>query len=133
MLRCIDHVGHAVHDLDTAVAHYRDVLGAEVVHTETIERDGVREALLAVGDGFVQLLEATRPDSPVARFIERNGEGVHHIGYRVDDVAAALAQARQGGARLVDEEPRPGSRGTMVAFLHPKSMHGVLVELVQEP
>lgn len=133
MLRSIDHVGHAVRDLDAAVAHYRLVLGAELVHTETMERDGVREALLAVGGGYVQLLEATRPDSPVARFIERNGEGVHHIGYRVDDVAAALEQARAAGARLVDEEPRPGSRGTTVAFLHPKGMHGVLVELVEDP
>jgi methylmalonyl-CoA/ethylmalonyl-CoA epimerase len=133
ILRHIDHIGHAVRDLDKAVAHYRHMYGAEVVHTETMASDGVREALLAVGDGYIQLLEPTRPDSPVAKFLERNGEGVHHVGYRVDDVDATLEDLKGKGARVVDDHPRPGSRGCTVAFLHPKGEMGVLVELVEEP
>ena len=129
----IDHVGIAVSDLDAAVAYYRNIFGATVSHREHIEPDGVEEALIAVADSFIQLLSPTRPDSPVARFLERRGEGLHHIGYRVEDCAVALAAVRAGGGTVIDEEPRPGSRGTTVAFVHPKGAFGTLIELVQEP
>jgi methylmalonyl-CoA/ethylmalonyl-CoA epimerase len=133
LLRALDHVGIAVHDLDAAVTYYTRTYGATVAHRERIERDGVEEALIAVSDSFVQLLSPTRPDSPVARFLERHGEGIHHVGYRVDDCAEAVAAVRAAGGTLIDEEPRPGSRGTTVAFVHPKGAFGTLVELVEEP
>ena len=128
----IDHVGIAVLDLETAIREYRAALGNEPVHRERVEDQGVDEALFVVGTSYVQLLAATGPDTPVGRFLERRGEGVHHVGYRVADVAAALASLREEGFPLVDEAPRPGSRGTTVAFVHPKGFRGVLVELVQE-
>lgn len=133
ILTTIDHVGMAVADLDEAVAFHQRCYGAEVAHREEIDADGVREALLAVGDGYIQLLEPTRDDSPVGRFLAQRGPGLHHVGYRVDDCAAALARLAAEGARLIDEQPRPGSRGTTVAFVHPKSHFGTLVELVEEP
>jgi methylmalonyl-CoA/ethylmalonyl-CoA epimerase len=129
----IDHVGIAVRDLEAAVDLYRGILGAEPVHRETVEDQGVREALFRVGASFVQLLEPTGPSTPVGRFLEHRGEGVHHIGYRVPDVAAAIERLRGLDVPLVDQAPRPGSRGTTVAFAHPKGFGGVLVELVQEP
>ena len=132
MLTELDHVAIAVRDLDAAVGWYLEALGATVAHREVVERDGVEEALLAVADSYVQLLTPTRPDSPVARFLERRGEGLHHVGYRVDDCMEALAAAVAAGATPIDEHPRPGSRGTSVAFLHPKSSFGTLIELVQE-
>jgi methylmalonyl-CoA epimerase len=128
----VDHVAIAVRDLDAAVAWYAETFGAQVTHREVVERDGVEEALLAVADSYVQLLTPTRADSPVAKYLEAKGEGLHHVGYRVADCAAALAQAVAAGARAIDTEPRPGSRGTTVAFLHPKSAFGTLIELVQE-
>jgi methylmalonyl-CoA/ethylmalonyl-CoA epimerase len=132
MLTEIDHVAIAVRDLDAAVAWYESALGARVVHRERVESDGVDEALLAVADSYVQLLTPNRPDSSVARFLERRGQGLHHVGYRVDDCAAAIASVRASGARVIDESPRPGSRGTLVAFVHPEGAFGTLVELVQE-
>jgi methylmalonyl-CoA/ethylmalonyl-CoA epimerase len=128
----IDHVAIAVHDLDAAAAWYASVFGAEVGHREQVAHDGVEEALIRVADSYVQLITPTRPDSPVARFLERRGEGLHHIAYRVDDCALALQQAVAAGARPVDTTPRPGSRGTTVAFLHPAGAFGTLIELVQE-
>jgi methylmalonyl-CoA epimerase len=128
----IDHVAIAVRDLDAAIAWYAETLGATVVHREIVEHDGVEEALLAVADSYVQLLTPTRPDSPVAKSIERRGEGLHHVGYRVADCAAALDAAVAAGALAIDAAPRPGSRGTTVAFLHPKAAYGTLIELVQE-
>jgi methylmalonyl-CoA epimerase len=133
MLTELDHVGIAVRDLDSAIAYYRDTFGATVSHRERIESDGVEEALIAVAESYVQLLCPTRPDSPVAKFLERRGEGLHHVGYRVQDCAAALAAVRRGGGAVIDEAPRPGSRGTTVAFVHPKGAFGTLIELVQEP
>lgn len=133
ILQRIDHVGYAVEDLEEAVAYHRRLYGAEVVHRERMEADGVNEALLAVGESFIQLLEPTRPDSPVGRFLERNGPGVHHVGYGVADVDATFRQLQALGVRLVDDHPRPGSRGCTVAFLHPKAAMGVLIELVEEP
>ena len=132
MLTEIDHVAIAVRDLDAAVAWYESALGARVVHRERVESDGVDEALIAVADSYIQLLTPTGPDSPVARFLERRGEGLHHVGYRVDDCAAAIESVRASGARVIDEAPRPGSRGTLVAFVHPQGAFGTLVELVQE-
>lgn len=132
LLTEIDHVAIAVHDLDAAVDFYRRAFGAEVHHREVVERDGVEEALVAVADSYIQLTAATRPDSPIARHLERRGEGLHHVGYRVDDCAAALAALVAAGATPIDEAPRPGSRGTTVAFIHPKGAFGTLIELVQE-
>jgi len=128
----IDHVAIAVTDLDAAIEWYRDMFGATVAHRERVETDGVEEALLKVADSYIQLLTPTSETSPVARFLERHGEGIHHIGYRVDDVAAALSTLQANGARVIDAEPRPGSRGTTVAFVHPKGAFGTLIELVQE-
>jgi methylmalonyl-CoA/ethylmalonyl-CoA epimerase len=133
MLRRIDHVGIAVEDLEAAVEHYRRTLGLEPSHRERVESQGVDEVLFPVGESFVQLLGALGPDTPVGRFLARRGPGVHHVGYGVDDVAATLARLRAEGVPLVDESPRAGSRGTLVAFVHPSGMGGVLVELVQDP
>jgi methylmalonyl-CoA/ethylmalonyl-CoA epimerase len=131
-LTAIDHVAIAVHDLEAAIAYYRDTFGADVAHREVVERDGVEEALLAVAGSYIQLLTPIRDDSPVAKSLATRGEGLHHVGYRVDDCAAALARVKAEGHRVIDEEPRPGSRGTTVAFVHPKSSFGTLIELVQE-
>ena len=128
----IDHVAIAVKDLDAAVDFYAKAFGAEVAHRETVESDGVEEALVKVADSYIQLTAATRDDSPIAKFLERKGEGLHHVGYRVDDCAAALAAMVEAGATPIDSEPRPGSRGTTVAFMHPKGAFGTLIELVQE-
>jgi len=132
MLTAIDHVGIAVVDLNAAVERYRRALGVEPTHREVVGSQGVEEVLFRIGGSYVQLLGALGPDTPVGRFLERRGPGVHHVAYRVDDVAAALEHLRSEGIRLVDEEPRPGSRGTTIAFVHPSDMEGVLVELVQE-
>jgi methylmalonyl-CoA/ethylmalonyl-CoA epimerase len=128
----IDHVAIAVRDLDAAIAWYAATLGATVSHRERIETDGVEEALLRVADSYVQLLTPTRDDSPVARYLERHGEGIHHVGFRVTDCAAALESMKAAGVTTIDAVPRPGSRGTTVAFVHPKSAFGSLIELVEE-
>lgn len=131
MVLAIDHVGHAVPDLEAAVAMYEDLYGLEVVHREVSERDGVREALLAVGDSYIQVLEPTRPSSPVATFLERRGPGLHHIGLAVLGVGDSLDRLRHHGARVVDEVPRVGTGGIALAFVHPKATMGALVELVE--
>jgi methylmalonyl-CoA epimerase len=128
----IDHVAIAVRDLDAAVAYYADTYGVDVDHREVVERDGVEEALLKVADSYVQLLTPIRDDSPVAKWMEKRGEGIHHIGYRVDDCAAALDRVKAQGHQVIDDVPRPGSRGTTVAFVHPKTAFGTLIELVEE-
>lgn len=132
MLTEIDHVAIAVRDLEAAVAYYRDTYGAEVEHREVVESDGVEEALVPVAESYVQLLTPTRDDSPVAKFLERQGEGLHHIAYRVDSCAEALERVKAAGHRVIDDAPRPGSRGTTVAFVHPKTAFGTLIELVEE-
>jgi methylmalonyl-CoA/ethylmalonyl-CoA epimerase len=132
MLTEIDHVAIAVNDLESAIAWYQDVFGATMAHRERVESDGVEEALLAVADSYVQLLTPIRDDSPVAKYLANKGEGLHHIGYRVTDCAAALQSVKDSGGRVIDEAPRPGSRGTTVAFVHPKTSFGTLIELVQE-
>ena len=128
----IDHVAIAVSDLEAAIDYYQRAFGATVHHREIVERDGVEEALLKVAESYVQLLTPTRPDSSVAKSIEKRGEGLHHIGYRVADCKSALAAMIAAGATPIDKEPRPGSRGTTVAFIHPKGSFGTLIELVQE-
>ena len=128
----IDHVAIAVNDLEAAIDYYKRAFGAEVEHREVVESDGVEEALLKVAESYVQLLTPTRPDSPVAKAIEKRGEGLHHIGYRVADCGEALAAMIAAGAKAIDQAPRPGSRGTTVAFIHPKGSFGTLIELVQE-
>jgi methylmalonyl-CoA/ethylmalonyl-CoA epimerase len=132
LLTEIDHVAIAVQDLEAAIAWYEAAFGATVEHREVVESDGVEEALLNVAESYVQLLTPIRDDSPVAKHLEKRGEGLHHIGYRVDDCAQALEALRAQGNRLLDEVPRPGSRGTTVAFVHPKGAFGTLIELVQE-
>jgi methylmalonyl-CoA epimerase len=127
----IDHVGIAVDDLEASVELYRRTLGVEPAHRERVEDQGVEEVLFAVGTSFIQLLGALGGDTPVGRFLATRGPGVHHVAYRVDDVAEALTRLRGEGVGLLDEAPRPGSRGTLIAFVHPKDMGGVLVELVQ--
>jgi methylmalonyl-CoA/ethylmalonyl-CoA epimerase len=133
MLTLIDHVGIAVSDLGEAADRYRRTLGIEPVHRERMDDQGVEEVLFAVGESFVQLIGALGPDTPVGRFLGKRGPGLHHVGYRVANVADALEHLRAEGVTLIDETPRPGSRGTTIAFVHPKDMGGVLVELVQAP
>jgi methylmalonyl-CoA/ethylmalonyl-CoA epimerase len=127
----IDHVGIAVGDLDAAVEHHRRTLGVEPTHRERVVDQGVEEVLFAVGTSFIQLLGALGPDTPVGSFLAKRGPGIHHLAYRVDDVAAALSGLRIEGIRPIDEVPRRGSRDTLIAFVHPKDMGGVLIELVQ--
>lgn len=128
----IDHVGIAVSDLDAAVDWYRRMFKAEVVHRERIESDGVDEALIKVADSYIQLLQPFTDTSPLAKYMAKNGEGIHHVGYRVADCAEVLEHVKSEGARVVDEHPRTGSRGTTVAFMHPKTSFGTLIELVEE-
>ena len=132
LLTEIDHVAIAVRDLEAAIAYYQDTFGASVAHRERIDSDGVEEALIKVADSYIQLLTPTSDASPVAKYLENRGEGIHHVGYRVDDCAAALDAVKEQGGRVIDEAPRPGSRGTTVAFVHPKAAFGTLIELVQE-
>ncbi len=138
VLTRIDHVGIACRDLASAVAFYESTFGLIVASREENSEQGVREALLRVADApagasYVQLLEPLGPDTPVGRFLARHGEGVHHIGYGVTDIEAALASIGATGVRLIDARPRHGSMGASIAFLHPKDVGGVLTELVQAP
>ena len=138
MLTRIDHVGIACRDLDRSVAFYEATFGLVVVSREENPDQGVREAMLRVADApagtsYVQLLEPLGPDTPVGRFLARQGEGIHHVGYGVTDIAAALESIGATGVRLLDARPRHGSMGASIAFLHPKDVGGVLTELVQSP
>jgi methylmalonyl-CoA/ethylmalonyl-CoA epimerase len=135
MLTRIDHVGLAVRDLDAAVTFYERAFGFRLVHEEVNEEQGVREAMLEVGNSgsYVQLLAPLREDSPVGRFLERNGEGVQQVAYTVDDIDATSQQLREVGLRLLYDEPKPGTAGSRINFVHPKDAGGVLVELVEPP
>lgn len=138
MLTRIDHVGIACRDLTATIAFYESTFGLTVASIEVNEAQGVKEAMLHVADGpagssYVQLLEPLGPETPVGRFLDRRGEGVHHVGYGVTNITAALATVGAAGMRLIDERPRHGSMGASIAFLHPSSMGGVLTELVQAP
>jgi methylmalonyl-CoA epimerase len=126
----VDHVAIAVRDLEAAVQWHVETLGTPVVHREVI--GSVEEALLKVADSYIQLMAPIQDDSPLLEFLNSRGEGIHHIAYRVDDCASALKQAIEAGAKAMHEQPRPGSRGTTVAFLHPDTAFGTLIELVQE-
>jgi methylmalonyl-CoA epimerase len=127
----IDHVAIAVRDIESAITWYHDAFGATVEHREDVDSDGVAEALLRVADSYIQLLTPTRDDSPVAKYLEKRGEGLHHVAYRVADCAQALEAVRASGGEVIDQTPRPGSRGTTVAFVHPRTSFGTLIELVQ--
>jgi methylmalonyl-CoA/ethylmalonyl-CoA epimerase len=127
----IDHVGVAVADLDAAIALHRDTYGMALVHRETVESQGVDAVLLDVGESHVELLAPLGEDTPVGRFLAKRGPGLHHVAYRVDDVAATLDALRSAGLQLLDEAPRSGIRGSRVAFLHPSASGGVLTEIVQ--
>ncbi len=131
MIDKVDHIGIAVSNLDEAVKLYKDVLGLELHGTEVVEEQKVRVAFFPVGDTEVELLESTSPDGPIAKFIEAKGQGIQHIAFRVNDIEAALAEMREKGMRLIDEKPRYGAGGAKIAFLHPKSTSGVLIELCE--
>jgi methylmalonyl-CoA/ethylmalonyl-CoA epimerase len=129
----LDHVAIAVKDLEKAISHYRDVLGLELAEIEEVPEQQVRTAIFGHGTGRVELICPTSPDTGVARFLEKRGEGMHHICLEVEDIEATMAALRAKGAPLIDETPKPGAGGAKVAFIHPKGNHGVLVELRQGP
>jgi methylmalonyl-CoA/ethylmalonyl-CoA epimerase len=133
MTAVLDHIGIAVRDLDTARVFYRDALGLELEGVEEVASQHVRAQFVAVGAATLELLEATSPQSAIARSIERRGPGLHHLTLRVDDIAVVLARLKARGVRLIDEEPRPGAGGSLVAFIHPSAADGVLVELMESP
>ena len=127
----IDHVGVAVEDLDAAIKLYEGAFGMPLVHRETVEEQGVEAVLLDVGDGHVELLSPLGSDTPVGKFLDRKGAGLHHVAYAVSDIESTLAELRENGVELIDAEPRTGIRNSRVAFLHPRSTGGVLNEIVQ--
>jgi methylmalonyl-CoA/ethylmalonyl-CoA epimerase len=131
VLSTIDHVGVAVEDIDSALTLYRDVLQMPLVHRETVTEQGVDAALLDVGDGHIELLQPLGPDTAVGKFLARRGPGLHHVAYRVESVQDTLTALAGAGLRLIDQHPRIGIRGSLVAFLHPASTGGVLTEIVQ--
>lgn len=127
----LDHIGIAVKNLDETLSFYRDVLGLECQGTEVVEEQKVKVAFLPVGDTEVELLESTSEDGPIAKFIEKNGEGMQHMAFKVDDIEEAIEYMKSKGMRMIDETPRYGAGGAKIAFVHPKSSHRVLVELSQ--
>ena len=127
----IDHIGVAVEDIDAAIELYRDGFGMELAHRETVESQGVEAVLLDVGDGHVELLAPLGPDTPVGKYMAKNGAGLHHVAYAVEDIDGALKQIAAAGIQLIDSEPRTGIRDSRVAFLHPRSTGGVLTEIVE--
>ena len=131
MKATLDHIGIAVSNLDEALAFYRDALGLDVQMPEEVSSQRVRAHFIQAGQGALELLEATDQDSPIAKYVAKRGPGLHHITLRVDDISAALARLKAHGVRLIDDAPRPGAHGSLVAFIHPSSAHGVLVELKQ--
>lgn len=131
MVTKVDHVGIAVSNLDEAVKLYKEVLGIELHGSEVVEEQKVKVAFLPVGDTEIELLESTSPEGPIAKFIESKGQGIQHIAFRVENIEAALEEMRSKGMRLIDEKPRYGAGGARIAFLHPKSTNGVLIELCE--
>lgn len=127
----IDHIGIATRQLKEATALWQDALGLEIDFTEEVGEQGVRIAMLPIGETHIELLEPLTPESPVGKFLDKRGPGIHHIAIRVDDISAALGLLKEKGARLIDETPRIGAGGCLVAFIHPSSTNGVLLELVQ--
>jgi methylmalonyl-CoA epimerase len=132
MKATIDHIGIAVSDLDASLRFFRDALGLELEAPEEIASQRVRAHFLQAGEAFFEILEATAEDSPIAKYVAKRGPGMHHVALLVDDIVAALAELKGKGVRLIDEAPRPGAHGSLVAFIHPSSAHGVLVELKQK-
>jgi methylmalonyl-CoA/ethylmalonyl-CoA epimerase len=133
MLIRIYHLGYAVEDIGAASRFYRENFGAQPTEPEVVEEQGVIATMFRVGESMIELVQPTRPDSPVGRFLARRGEGVHHVAYQVEDLEAALKELKKNGVELIDEEPRVGAGGTRVAFVHPRSAFGVLTELVELP
>jgi methylmalonyl-CoA/ethylmalonyl-CoA epimerase len=133
MLNRIYHLGYAVEDIEAASRFYRENFGAEPAEPEVVDEQGIVATMFRVGESMIELVQPTRPDSPVGRFLERRGEGVHHVAYEVQDLDAALAELKNNGVEVIDEEPKEGAGGTRVAFVHPKSAFGVLTELVELP
>jgi len=131
MTKKINHIGVAVKSIEASAPFYRDVLGMHFEGTETVAEQKVKVAFFSVGESRIELLEPTSDDSPVAKFLEKNGEGTHHVAYEVDDLVATLERLKASGVRLIDEVPRCGAHGTKIAFLHPKASGGVLTELCQ--
>jgi methylmalonyl-CoA/ethylmalonyl-CoA epimerase len=131
MVKKLDHVGIAVKDLQATLKFYEDTLGLKSSGIEVVEEQKVRVAFLPIGDTEVELLESTEEDGPIAKFIAKNGEGIQHMAYKVDDIEAAIAEMKDKGVRMIDEKPRYGAGGAKIAFCHPKSTSGVLVELCQ--
>jgi len=131
MITKIDHVGIAVSSIDSALALYTDVLGLVVDVTETVEEQKTRTAIISLGESKIELLESTDPEGPIAKHLERRGEGIHHLAVQVDDIEHALKALQEKGVRLIDERPRKGVENTTIAFVHPKATGGVLLELVQ--
>jgi methylmalonyl-CoA/ethylmalonyl-CoA epimerase len=127
----VDHIGIAVSNLEETIKFYTNVLGLKLEGVEVVEDQRVKVAFLPVGDTEIELLESTEPDGPIAKFIEKKGEGIQHIAFRVEDIEEALSSMREKGIRLIDEKPRYGAGGAQIAFLHPKSTHGVLIELCE--
>lgn len=125
----VDHIGIAVNNLEESLKFYTEVLGLKAMGTEVVEEQKVKVAFLPCGDSELELLESTSPDGPIAKFIEKNGEGIQHIAIRVDDIEATLAELKEKGVRLIDQKPRYGAGGASIAFLHPKATGGVLLEL----
>lgn len=128
----ISHLGIATKGIDEALKFWQDALGLENVHSEMVEDQKVRVAMLPIGETRIELLEATSDDSPIAKFVEKRGGGIHHVAVEVEDIAASLAKLKKSGARLIDEEPRVGAEGCLIAFVHPSSTNGVLLELIQK-
>jgi methylmalonyl-CoA epimerase len=127
--KVIDHIGIAVQNIDEALKFWESSLGIKCTGVETVEDQKVKTAFLPIKESEIELLEATSPDSPIAKFIEKRGEGIHHVAIRVDDLKSALSELKEKGVRLIDEVPRPGAGGAMIAFVHPKSTGGILLEL----
>jgi methylmalonyl-CoA/ethylmalonyl-CoA epimerase len=128
----ISHLGIATKGIDEALKFWQDALGLENIHTETVEDQKVRVAMLPIGETQIELLEATSDDSPIAKFVEKRGGGIHHVAVEVENIEVSLAKLKAKGARLIDEQPRIGAEGCLVAFVHPSSTNGVLLELIQE-
>lgn len=131
MLKKINHIGIAVTSIDEAIPFYRDMLGMALLGIEEVVEQKVKVAMLQIGESKIELLEPTSPDSPVARFLEKSGPGVHHLAYEVEDIDAAIVKLESEGTRMIDHTPRAGAHGTRIAFIHPKSSNGVLTELCQ--
>ncbi len=133
MLKKIYHLGYAVEDIAAAARFYEEHFGAQVGEPEEVEEQGIVTTMFEVGESMVELVQPTRPDSPVGKFLQKRGEGFHHVAFQVEDLKASLKELKENGVELIDEEPRIGASGTRMAFVHPKGAHGVLTELVELP